>query len=68
MPIKSNVVSYTTIIAFMAKSQNVDEALQLVQRMKLARCKHDIFFYNSLIHILGRMVDLRRLLVFFRRC
>ncbi|KAL9349562.1 hypothetical protein Peur_056817 [Populus x canadensis] len=28
----SNVVSYTTLIAFMAKSQNVDEALQLAQR------------------------------------
>uniref|UniRef100_A0A2N9FS87 Pentacotripeptide-repeat region of PRORP domain-containing protein n=1 Tax=Fagus sylvatica TaxID=28930 RepID=A0A2N9FS87_FAGSY len=49
-----NVVTFTTILCSMAKSEEFEEAWHLVDRMKLAGCKPDTLFYNSLIYTLGR--------------
>jgi pentatricopeptide repeat protein len=39
---------FTTIIAFMGKSWNVEEALQLAKRMKSVGCKFDTVFLQFL--------------------
>ncbi|KAF2292851.1 hypothetical protein GH714_029328 [Hevea brasiliensis] len=49
-----NVVTYTSVMSALAKSEKYEEALEIAQRMRLVGCKPDALFYNSLIHSLGR--------------
>ncbi|EPS71950.1 hypothetical protein M569_02808 [Genlisea aurea] len=47
-----NVVTFTIIMDSLAKSGNLEEALQVPEKMN--GCKPDTRFYNVLIHTLGR--------------
>jgi len=49
-----NVVTYTIIMHSLARSHRFEEALSIVEKMKLSGCKPDTLFYYSLIGILGR--------------
>lgn len=48
------MLSHTIVMHSLAKSEEYEPALQIVDRIKSTGCKSDTLFYNSLIYVLGR--------------